>query len=61
VHLGVVVEIDWCINSKYLIEIPKISWLANVSRFIDKIKARGATLTLGTHWLLARQKHEGKK
>src|SRR4029077_11823114 len=36
VHLGVVVEIDRRIDSKRLIEIPKVSRLANVSRLVDK-------------------------
>src|SRR6267143_3366593 len=53
VHLGVVVDIDWCIHSKRLIEISKISRLANVSRLVDKIKAVGAPLTLRTDRLLA--------
>jgi hypothetical protein len=60
VHLGVVVKIDRCKHSKRLIEIPKVSRLANVSRFVDKIKAVGAALTLGTDRLLARQQNDGK-
>src|SRR5580658_2131838 len=53
VHLGVVVEIDRCIHSKLLIEISKISRLADVSRLVDKIKAGGTSHTLGTNRLLA--------
>src|SRR5580658_6100347 len=54
VHLGVVVEIDRCIHSKLLIEISKISRLADVSYVVDKIKTVGDALTLGTERLLAR-------
>src|SRR5580700_7455629 len=53
VHLGVVVQIDRCINSKLLIEISEISRLADVPRLVDKIKAVGASHTLGTNRLLA--------
>jgi hypothetical protein len=35
VHLGVVVEIDWFIHSKDLIEISKISRLVNVARWFS--------------------------
>jgi hypothetical protein len=53
VHLGIVVEIDWCIHSKLLIEISEISRLANVSCFVYEIEAIGAAPTLGTERLLA--------
>ena len=54
VHLGVVVEINRCIYSKRLIEISKISRLANVSRLVYEIEALDSACTLGSDRLVTR-------
>ncbi len=58
VHLGVVVEIDRCIYSKHLIEISKISRLANVSRLVDQIQSVVAIVALRFDLLIPGQNQE---
>jgi hypothetical protein len=60
VHLGVVVEVDRCINSKRLIAISNVSRFANGSRFVDQIEAVVAAHRLRIDRLVACQKNKRK-